>query len=140
MDASQIAQVAAGAGFSGDALNIAVAVALAESSGDPSAVSPTGDYGLWQINLASHPDVPRSCALDPACCAGAAYRISSGGTDWQPWATYTSGRYRQFLNQAQAAAAPASQGGASMAPLLPSGANRIVVGGLALLALLWLMD
>lgn len=37
-----------------------------ESSFDPNAVSPTGDYGLGQINLASHPTVTAAQAKNPA--------------------------------------------------------------------------
>lgn len=36
-----------------------------ESSWNPNATSTTGDYGLVQINLASHPSVAKDQALDP---------------------------------------------------------------------------
>src|SRR5208282_634628 len=59
LSASEIAGYASAAGFSGPDLQVAVAVALAESSGNPSAI---GDLtlgvsvGLWQINLKAHPE------------------------------------------------------------------------------------
>ncbi len=36
-----------------------------ESRWDPNATSTTGDYGLVQINLASHPSITKDQALDP---------------------------------------------------------------------------
>lgn len=80
MTARQILDVAMGAGFRGDDAVIAVAIALAESDGDPNALNPwfwtrgqlmakphgngsvcgysyCGDYslGLWQVNM--RPDI-----------------------------------------------------------------------------------
>lgn len=123
---SQIAGFASGAGFSGNALITAIAVALAESGGDPSAKgfnqSANGavtsvDRGLWQINSVYHAEVSDSCAYSPSCAAAAAFRISSSGRDFTPWTTYTSGRYRTFTGRAQAAAA--SSGAGASAPALP---------------------
>jgi Lysozyme like domain len=70
---------------------IAAEIAIAESDGNPDAISPTGDYGLWQIN-ASH-GLAVSTMLSPAGSAQAAIAISSDGTDWSAWTTYTSGAY-----------------------------------------------
>lgn len=107
------AQVAYAAGFRGNPLVTAVAVATAESSCNPSAVGSNGptagcpsgslDRGLWQINNCYHPDVSDACAYDAQCNANAAYAISSGGTNWQPWSTYNSGAYAGYLAAAQAA-------------------------------------
>ena len=68
---------------------IAAEVARAESGGNPGAISPTADYGLWQINV-SH---GWQATLDPVGNARAAIAISGNGTNWSPWTTYTSGRY-----------------------------------------------
>ena len=46
---TQIAGYAKQAGFSGNALVTAVAVAMAESSGNTSVVNSLGCTGLWQI-------------------------------------------------------------------------------------------
>ncbi|WP_163509110.1 transglycosylase SLT domain-containing protein [Fodinicola acaciae] len=102
------AQVGLNAGFPRDRLVTAVAVALAESRCNPLAKSPpnhngTIDRGLWQINSGAHPEVSDACAYDAQCNANAAYRISSGGTNWQPWSTYNNGAYRAYLSEAQAA-------------------------------------
>ncbi len=58
----------------------AACIAEHESGGNPGAISPTSDYGLWQIH-----DDP--AALDPAVSAETAVRMSSDGTDWSPWTT-----------------------------------------------------
>lgn len=91
---AQVAAIAASAGFKGQALTKAVAVALAESGGNPQAVNVNSDStrsrdrGLWQINSRWHPEVSDAQAFNPVECARAAYRISSGGRNWQPWATW----------------------------------------------------
>lgn len=45
---------------------------------------------------------------DPAFNMSAAYKISSGGKDFTPWTVYNTGKWRDFLPQAQAAAGQAS--------------------------------
>jgi surface antigen len=96
---SQIATYARGAGFSGNALSIAVAIAMAESGGNTTAIDRDSngsvDYGLWQINTV-HGYNP-SLLQQPAYNASAAYAVSSRGTDFTPWVTYNSGAYRRYL-------------------------------------------
>jgi LysM repeat protein len=75
-------------GSAGEAL-MAAEIAMAESGGNPNAISPTADYGLWQIN-ASH---GAEATLDPQGNAEAAVAISSDGADWGAWTTYTAGAY-----------------------------------------------
>jgi len=93
------------AGFPRSALVTAVAVALAESSCNPSASNTnnngTIDRGLWQIN-SIHP-YSSQCLFDAQCNANAAFAISSGGTKWKPWVTYNTGAYQKHLERAQAA-------------------------------------
>jgi hypothetical protein len=97
---AQIGAVAEAAGFRGSALVMAIAVALAESGGDPTATdhdqNGTVDRGLWQINSV-HSQFSAACDYDPRCAAGAAFSISSGGTNWQPWVTYENGAEIPFL-------------------------------------------
>lgn len=109
MNAQQVSAVASAAGFSGNALDVAVAIAHAESGFNPSAKGynkdaagnvTSVDRGLWQINSHYHSEVSDACAFDPSCCAKAAYTISNGGTDWTPWSTYNSGAYKQYLGEA----------------------------------------
>jgi hypothetical protein len=111
----RIAALAFQAGFRDEQLVTAVAVALAESGGDPAAHNPRppdDSYGLWQINMIgslgparrSTFGIPNNAALfDPAINAKAAWEVSSHGTNWRPWSAFTSGKYRQYLERAQAA-------------------------------------
>ncbi|PRY44561.1 type VII secretion target [Umezawaea tangerina] len=109
----RIARYAQDAGFRGQDLTIAVAVALAESGGDPrahNATPPDDSYGLWQVNMlgAMGPERRRELGLrsdselfDPAENAKAANRISGDGRSWTPWSTYTSGAYKKHLEAAR---------------------------------------
>lgn len=81
----------------------ATAVAMCESGGDPSAISPTGDYGVWQINAVSHPQYPTTLLLMPIPNAAAAIAISNRGTNFNPWTCYTRGTYRTHIPAATAA-------------------------------------
>lgn len=111
---AQIADVAYGAGFRGKALTNAVAVALAESGGNPRAVGHNSDKyrsrdrGLWQINSHWHPEVSDAAAFSPSSCAAAAYRISSHGKDWSPWSTWKNGSAGAQLGRARLASAHAT--------------------------------
>jgi hypothetical protein len=62
----------------------AACIALHESGGRSWAVSPTNDYGLWQIN-GSHGAL---ATLNPFGNARAAVIISGGGRNWSPWTTH----------------------------------------------------
>lgn len=67
----------------------AVAVAMAESGGETDIVSPSWDFGLWQINQVHEHDagIDWTRIFDPQVNAGAAIDISFNGTNWAPWAT-----------------------------------------------------
>ena len=69
---------------------MAAEIAMAESGGNQYALSPTDDYGYWQIN-ASHG--PAMATFNPIGNAKAAIAISGDGTNWGAWTTYTSGAY-----------------------------------------------
>lgn len=80
--------------------NTAAAIALAESGGNPDAISKpnrdgTIDRGLWQIN-SIHGALRSTTNLDAN--AKAAVAISGNGADWNPWTVFTSGAYRKYLN------------------------------------------
>lgn len=140
----RIARYAYQAGFRGDALTRAVAVALAESSGRPRAHNarpPDDSYGLWQINMLGALGPARreqlhlasdTALFDPAANARAAYAISSHGKNWQPWSTFTNGSYRQHLAVASRAAQAAAQHhGGAPSPDRPGPTSRRVVLDLA---------
>jgi LysM repeat protein len=68
----------------------AAEIAMAESGGNQYALSPTDDYGYWQIN-ASHG--PAMATFNAIGNAKAAIAISDDGHDWAPWTTYVDGAY-----------------------------------------------
>ncbi|WP_367137656.1 type VII secretion target [Saccharothrix sp. HUAS TT1] len=119
----RIARHAHDAGFRGEDLTIAVAVALAESGGDPRAHNPNppdNSYGLWQINMLGSmgPARRREFGLesnrelfDPQENARAAYKISGDGRSWTPWSTYTNGAYKRHLDEARRGVERMKRGG-----------------------------
>lgn len=107
---SQLTGLAQSVGFTGPDVAIAVAVALAESGGNPGAhnsTPPDDSYGLWQINMLGSLGPPRrkkfgiSSNTDlfrPAINAKAA-KIIFNESGWKAWTTYTGGKYKQFLTE-----------------------------------------
>jgi murein DD-endopeptidase MepM/ murein hydrolase activator NlpD len=122
----QVAAYARAAGFSGEALVIALAIAKGESGWRTDAVGDvllqTAEWGpsigLWQIRsrkaetgTGGTRDANR--LTDPAHNARSAYTLSAGGRSWTPWTVYNTGAYRSHLAAARAAvgaAAPPSGG------------------------------
>lgn len=106
LSANEVAGLALAAGFTGDAVDIAVAVAHAESSFRLAAVNHntngTIDRGLWQINSVHSQYNGNQLLSDGLYNAKAAYQISSGGKDWHPWTTYNNGAYKKYLGEAPA--------------------------------------
>ena len=100
-----IAGYAQNAGFSGFDLGIAVAIAYAESAGNPNAIGDLDlgtSVGLWQINLAAHPEYDQQTLLDPQQNANAAFAIySAAGNSFSPWTTFNNGAYLNNAQQAQ---------------------------------------
>jgi LysM repeat protein len=78
------------AGGSHAAAFVAAEIAMAESGGNQYALSPTDDYGYWQINASHGPAMATFNALGNA---KAAIAISDNGTDWDAWTTYVTGAY-----------------------------------------------
>lgn len=83
--------------------DVAAAIAMAESGGDPNAtnVNTNGstDRGYWQINSVHG----SQSTFDPIANVKAAINISNNGANWSPWTTYTSGAYKKFLSPTTAA-------------------------------------
>jgi LysM repeat protein len=68
----------------------AAEIAMAESGGRQYALSPTDDFGYWQIN-GSHG--PAEATFNAMGNAHAAVAISDDGRDWDPWTTYVTGAF-----------------------------------------------
>lgn len=102
LSGSQLASYAQSAGFSGTGLATIVAIALAESGGNPAirGGQDPRDRGVLQINSYWHPEVSDACAFDPACAFKAAFSISSQGTNFNQWVTFTNGAYKSHLSAA----------------------------------------
>jgi lysozyme-like protein len=105
---AQIQYYAQSAGFTGQDLATAVAIALAESSGNPNIYNAEtaakggtpqgqGSYGLWQIYLKMHPEFAGANLYDPQTNANAAYAIYTAAGGFSPWSTYNSGAYQAYL-------------------------------------------
>ena len=122
----QLAQLAYNAGFRGEGLINAVAVAMAESSGNSAAYLQDApgsvDRGLWQINSYWHPSVTNAMAYNPAQNAAAAYQISNGGTNWNPWSTWQNGAAKANLPTATAAVTSLAKSGYKVG--LPTGSTK----------------
>lgn len=153
LSSSQIAQYAANAGFTGSALQTAVAIALAESSGNPSVVgdtniTPGGSVGLFQINLAAHPEYSAAELMDPQANADAAYAIyEDAGGQFTPWTTYNTGAYATSLPASSSSSSLLSISSddwsddeSDLADSLGIDPNVLLIGGLALVVvgLVWL--
>ena len=118
----QLVQTLTSAGFTGQSLVTAYGIARAESGGRAKAFNPTGmdeSYGLFQINMENkdprNPNMgtKRNAAYlkkygnigykgpqslyDPEINSKIAYDMSKKGTNFQPWTTYTSGKYQNQL-------------------------------------------
>lgn len=68
---------------------VMAAVAMAESGGNPSAVSPSNDYGLWQINESNFASYGLNSSnwSDPNTNAKVAIKMSGNGSNIAAWCT-----------------------------------------------------
>lgn len=105
LDPTQIATLAYHAGFRGQDLVNATAIAMAESGGqtDIHPVDSNGkvSYGLFQLN-AINPQISNA-DLDPVKNATDAYAMFQKD-GFSPWSTYNSGAYQTHLSAAETAA------------------------------------
>lgn len=89
------------AGGSSSVQNLAAAIAMAESGGNPTITNRNSDgsidRGLWQINSV-HGSLS---TVDRMGNARAAVKISGNGRNWNPWTVYRTGAYKKFLGSAQ---------------------------------------
>ena len=105
-----VAQAAKDAGFTGNDLVIAIAVAKAESGWRSNArngnTNDSLDCGLWQINSVHRQLLKKHDCYDPkanAQMARALWKQSNGS--WSPWVTYQRGKHLQFISEARTLAA-----------------------------------
>lgn len=101
---------------------IMIAIAGAESTWRTDAISPTHDYGVWQINIAAWPELfSRYNWWDPhdnLLMMNHVWSIQG----YRAWTTYTGGQYLQYMAvaaQALGGAGGATYGGGGGTP--PSG-------------------
>jgi soluble lytic murein transglycosylase-like protein len=75
---------------------VAIAVSKAESGLNPSAISPTDDWGLMQINRPSHISKFTKSMLDIDENLRVA-RIIYLAEGWTKWSAFTNGSYLKYL-------------------------------------------
>jgi soluble lytic murein transglycosylase-like protein len=132
----QVAQLALSAGFrkGDDSAATAVAIAKAESNFITDNIGDIGageSIGLWQINLRSNPQYNAQDLFDPSTNAKAAYAISGGGTNFNPWCTYRPSACGGAGNNAYAQFLPAARAAVSRASTFP---HYVLIGGMLTLA------
>lgn len=104
LSAEQIAASMRKAGFPESAIPTGVAVAMAESGGDPTQINTANrngsrDYGLFQINTVHGSLLQQGDWRNPDDNAKMAYKVwVDAGRKWTPWAVYNSGSYTKFLS------------------------------------------
>jgi hypothetical protein len=106
LSAGQLASLASAAGWTGNDIVIAVAIALAETGGKnersiKANSNGTYDWGPWQVNDVNNPTEAEK--TNPASNAEKAHAIflSQG---WKAWSTYNSGAYLTHMTEAAAGA------------------------------------
>jgi hypothetical protein len=96
----QLEELWIAAGGARTAAPTAAAIALAESGGNPNAEdrdsNGTIDRGLWQIN-STHGALS---TFDVLANAKAAVKIAGEAKSWEPWVTYKTGAFEQYLTPA----------------------------------------
>jgi Lysozyme like domain len=103
------AMAAKRAGWTGVDLEVAVAVAGAESTWNPDALNDkntngSSDFGMWQINSVHATTLASGDWRDPYDNALMARRVwLEAGGSWRPWVTFNTGAYRRHLLVAQEA-------------------------------------
>lgn len=130
---ADLENVARYAGFTGEDVTIAGAVALAESGGQPARISPpntdgTYDYGAWQINGGAHPEkfTGRDWS-NPATNAVMAHEVwAERGGSWAPWTVYQTGKYKDYLPDGSQAGAGGGGAGASGGSAVGDAADAVL--------------
>ena len=143
---TELASLARYGGWRGADLVTAVAVALAESGGDPSVNAPGREdsRGLWQINSVHFGRFDKDRLYDPHYNAEAAYKIWRGRPSWADWSVHPASSnftphnsYDQYLDRARDAVSQVSAsvepaGGMPMSEGQPSGGMSSMSVGAAM--------
>lgn len=137
MDMRSIAESAYRAGFRDTNLTLAVAVAMAESGGDPRATNRntngSTDLGLWQINDRVWDGLLKTGAwTDPDANARMAYAIWSQESDsrkWKDWVTFNRGMHLQYMPRAAIAAAQATKDNGKVMTPVAGGTQTVPSSG-----------
>lgn len=129
LTAEQVAKFAYAAGFRGQDINIAVAVARAESGWRPKATllntNGSTDHGLFQINSIHAAILAGGNWADPGDNAKMAFTVwTQAGRSWSPWVTYWRGTYRQYLTSVDPKPVCTT-------PVAPKGPCKVVKGHFA---------
>jgi len=132
---TQIYLYAVSAGFTNP--SVMSAIAMAESSGDPTVVNSIGCVGLWQINqpvwVKSHPTWTVAWLQNPENNAQAA-KVVYNAQGLGAWETYTNGAYKKYTSSApsstSSAVSTAQAQNASWWGTLGNGLLGGVTGGL----------
>jgi hypothetical protein len=112
----EIIDILVKAGIPNKDIPIMVAIALAESMGNPEAIGDENlvndkwdeSIGLFQIRSLKNPNDPKfnkadklrikDKLFDPVYNAKAAYEISKKGKTWKDWTTFNEGTYKKFMS------------------------------------------
>lgn len=99
---AEIANAMRKAGWPESAIPMGVAIALAESGGNPNAVNRANrngstDYGLFQINTVHGSLLASGSWNNPVDNARMALKVyQDAGSKWTPWSVYNHGTYRRY--------------------------------------------
>ena len=96
----KLAKILYRAGFRGENLHEAWAIAMRESRGIPTQIGHGSDFGLFQFNYPSHYDKEwwdSEKLLDPLYNAKVAFQMSDGGKDWSQWGLDGQGNTQAHL-------------------------------------------
>lgn len=109
----EIAAAVIGAGFTGSDAITAVAVALAESGGNPTATNKNSngstDFGLFQINSVHRGILSSGNWQNPRDNARMAKQVFDQSKGWTPWVAWKQGKHTLYLTRAKAAISGAGE-------------------------------
>lgn len=115
MTMAEIGSAMVKAGWPPETISLGIAIAMAESGGDPTIKggpnsNGTYDYGLFQINEIHNPMAENWA--DPVVNARMALKIyRDAGNKWIPWSTYKNRAHQKFVGEASRTAGDMNRAG-----------------------------